>query len=93
MSMQPLWYIKQKLGEDFWEWKLEKKDDRHVCFDDIIEFLIQKNILGGRRFNDYIDNMPDLDAIDYMEKRPPLREGFIPPGAWFGKSKRGDKDG
>ena len=85
---RPLWFIKNCLVQEFDKWVAECPNTRkQACTQDVIEFLIQKGLLKGKHFNDYIDTLPVLDFRQYLEigSMQPLMEGFIPPRTWFGR--------
>ena len=85
---RPLWFIKNCLIKDFEKWVAECPVTRKpACTDDVFEFLIQKGLLKGKHFNDYIDTLPMLDFRQYVElgSIQPLMEGYIPPRTWFGR--------
>ena len=85
--LRPLWYVKRSLLFDFEKWTKEVPT-RNFTPRDMIEFLVQKKLLSGRRFNRYIDNLPELSTIESIEYCEPLTEGFIPPRTWIGKKKK-----
>ena len=85
MKREPIWYVKNCLIHDFDKWVAECPT-RMNCTQDFIEFLIQKNLLSGRRFNRYVDALPELELKELLNTPPcPLVEGFIPQGTWIGK--------
>ena len=88
-------YIKKNLREEFDIWCEENPNrkqpgDRTVFFDDVIEFLAQRQlILKGERWLTWIDCLPRGEFT--MENRweqlfveEPLVEGYIPPRTRFG---------
>ena len=85
---RPLWFIKNCLIKEFDKWVAECQHTRkQACTGDVFEFLIQKGLLKGKHFNDYIDTLPELDFRQYVEmgSLQPLMEGYIPPRTWFGR--------
>ena len=82
----PLKLIKLVLHDDFSQWCKEVKTVE--SFENIIEFLIQKNFIQGKEFLEYCDSIPvsptwflEVENMDF------LREGFIPWKAWIGVRK------
>ena len=88
----PLCLIKKEILKDFTAWCEEREAEESLR--NLLEFLIQKRLIEGPTFLDYIDKIPgplwirEKDVIPEM-----LREGFIPPQAWIGARKgRNSKD-
>ena len=95
MSSRPLWFVKNCLVQDFDKWVSECPHTRKPTqTSDVFEFLIQKKLLKGKYFNDYIDSLPTLSFNEYLDlgSLQPLSEGFIPPRTWIGGSRKKAKN-
>ena len=80
----PLYMIKNQLMNDFEKWCNERTERMTPI--NMIEFLIQENLIQGKQFLKYCDEIEirPMWGLNYVE---PKREGFIPPQAWIGKRK------
>lgn len=79
----PLKLVKLTLVDHFAVWC--KARNAYQSLENMIEFLYQQGFIQGKRFLEYVDDIPiSISWRDYSE---PLREGFIPPESWIGKRK------
>lgn len=89
-------WLKRCLFESYAAWS-EKMYTRglvissnEVRFNDVIEFLIQEGFLSGRKWLDYIDEIPE-DPRRYSYWRSAMVEGYIPGDTVIGR-REGEKN-
>lgn len=73
---RPLWLVKREIIRKFADWCTERKADK--TNENLIEFLMQKGFIQGKKWLDNIDKMPHATFQERLEERwrYPLREGF-----------------
>lgn len=78
----PLQLLKLNLIDDFAAW-CKARNTRQTA-ENMIEYLMQKGFIQGKRFREYIDGITIMPGwYDMQGYAEPLREGFIPPDTWI----------
>ena len=77
----PLWRIKNALMDDFAGWCTKVKAEQTP--ENMIEFLMQKWFIQGKKFLEYCDNVEIPFPPEFCPQR--IREGFIHPKEWIGR--------
>lgn len=79
----PLRLLKLCLIDNFAVW-CKARNTRQTP-ENMIEFMVQKGFVQGKRFREYIDSITVLPSWqDIQEYHPePLKEGFLPPDTWI----------
>lgn len=78
----PLQLIKLTMMDEFGRWCKERNADQNA--ENMIEFLIQKDFIRGKKFLKYVDDIKISPTWFLEVPCEMLREGFIPPKAWIG---------
>ena len=83
----PLFILKRALMDEYREWCETggREYTKHKNEKDMIEFLIQKDFLKGKKFQEYCDNI-ELPMIIIRDEF--LREGYLIPDCWIGRRNR-----
>ena len=80
-----LWLIKETLAREYREW-CKEWECKAENPENMIEFLIQKGFIQGKKWLEWIDNMPRPELMEMLQKSRlhGMREGFIPPKTTIG---------
>lgn len=73
----PVMLLKLTMTEDFHDWCNVR--GVNMSNDNLIEFLIQRGFLKGKRFREYCDEIKISPTWHEFSRMQPLREGFLPP--------------
>ena len=77
----PLWKIKKALMKDLGDWCEAVKTQQTP--ENMIEFLMQKWFIQGKRFLDYCDGIEIQFPFEHCPQM--MREGFMIPSEWIGR--------
>lgn len=85
--MKKLFWVKRNLAKEFEKWCNERLILAYTI-DDVVEFLMQKGFIQGKKWLDYIDSLPEITPHEYLTtRREALRDGFIDPESLIGRWK------
>lgn len=83
-----LFFLKHHFQKAFEEWCNVRMIYAYTEAD-VLEFMLQKGFIQGKKWLKWIDSLPDEQPSDRWNiRREALREGFIPPDALIGPTAK-----
>lgn len=85
---QRLDWIKENMRQEFDRWCNERCILAYTV-DDVLEFMLQKGFVKGKKWLDWIDTLPVLTPQRmFTMRRHALQDGFYPGDTLFGRKKK-----